>query len=287
MSAIVPSGGKCESCNTLPGHFAPLWKDVVRCAACGSWSFVGPVEESADALYDHDYFHGKEYVDYAEHKDAHALNFSRKLNALRKASPRGTIESVVDVGCAYGFFLEQCRRAEIPRIVGFDVGQDTVASCKRAGFDARQIPTGELPSEIGFKPDVVTLWDTFEHIMHPSKTLHTISRWQEGTQGLLAITTIDSSSLVARLRGTSWRQFHPPTHVHYPTRAALRMHLEGLGYDVVHHGSFGYYRAFEQYLSVLPPLKALFRGNARINHLPVYLNLHDIQFIVGRKRARS
>lgn len=273
---------KCESCGRV-NAFRPRWEQVETCEGCGSWSYVGPLDIDGATLYGREYFHGDEYANYEAHGNVHALNFRRKIDRLKDFAP-GCLESVVDLGCAYGFFLEQARVHGGKRIVGFDVGEDAVSSCVAKGFEAHQIRQEGLPADLGFKPTLVTLWDTYEHIPEPSKTLQAVANWQKGTEGLIAITTIDAGSGVARRRGKDWRQFHPPTHLHYPTREALRTHLEDLGYAVVHHGSFGYYRALEQYLAVLPPLKKLV-GSGSLARMPLYLNLYDIQFIVGKRRV--
>ena len=50
--------------------------------------------------------------------------------------------------------------------------------------------------------------------------------------GRLFLTTGDIGSWVARIQGPRWRLIHPPTHLHYFSKATITRLLTGLGFSV-------------------------------------------------------
>jgi hypothetical protein len=96
---------------------------------------------------------------------------------------------------------------------------------------------------------------------------------------LVAVTTVDASSVVARVRGRTWRQYHPPTHLNYPTRESLRRFFEPRGFRVVWQRAFGYYRPLREYLRAL----GLRCGPASVWDLPIFLDLRDTQLVIARR----
>jgi hypothetical protein len=90
--------------------------------------------------------------------------------------------------------------------------------------------------------------------------------------------------LVPRIRGTKWRQFHPPTHLHYPTRRSFVEFFSRRGFQIVHQRAFGYYRPMAEYIRALNPRwGSPGSGAAKVLRLPVYVNLFDTQLVIARR----
>jgi ribosomal protein S27AE len=279
----------CQSCGSLQS-FHPFFKDTLKCGNCNSWSYFGDTS-STYQIYEESYFQGAEYNDYLGDKAIHDINFNRKIQIIEgflKQIPK----QVIELGCAYGFFLEACKqRFQSASLVGFDVSKEGITRVNSLGFrgeaitDKNPIPSNLSELNISQTAPLVCFWDTFEHVPKPFEMLQTISGWQSKGD-LISFSTVDTSSWVAQFRKQNWRQFHPPSHLHYPTREGLKLALERLNYSVVYHKSFGYYRSLEQYLpflgKLLPRLlpKPL---SSKLLKLPLYLNLFDTQMIVARK----
>lgn len=271
----------CQNC----GARAPSWAErfpgsgsgFMTCGACGSFSYFGPVDKPPADLYGRAYFETDEYLDYEAHAKVHALNFRRKL-ALIGRFVNGPMK-LFELGCAYGFFLEQALKGGAEEAYGVDVSPEVVAKAReRVGAGRVGLASeGRMPSK---GVNCLVAWDVWEHLPEPFEQFSSCCAGLE-KGAVVAISTVDSSALAARLRGKKWRQIHPPTHLHYPTRLALKNVFESLGLDVVHHRSFGYYRALQMYGSALGLRLSEPKGLAS---LPVYLNLYDIQMVIGRKR---
>jgi len=70
----------------------------------------------------------------------------------------------------------------------------------------------------------VTAFDAFEHVYEPLRFLDAAhARLRPG--GVLAITTPDVTSLLARVSGRSWVSFKIPEHVYYWSPATIRQAL--------------------------------------------------------------
>lgn len=236
-------GGEYRS-SRLPGLF--------ECANCAfvSADIAIPDEELA-ALYGADYFHGEEYLDYVEEEDSLVLNFRKRLPLLRRFVPDWKHSDLFEIGCAYGFFLKTVA-AEVRRASGIDISADAVAHAKTLGLDARH---GDyLTCDLGRKVDVITMWDTVEHLRRPDLFIRkAASDLKPG--GVLAVTTGDIGSLNARLRGKRWRMIYPPTHLHYFSVRTLAKLLDRAGFDLIHVSHPGVSRKLSSILYIIVALQ--------------------------------
>jgi SAM-dependent methyltransferase len=258
---------------------------IVECPDCRLVFFDG----SAPAgLYEQKYFAGDEYFDYAAEKAVRQSNFRRELPLLRSLAPAGRL---LDIGCAYGFFLELAR--PYWQAKGIDVSAVAVKYAREVcGVEAVCAEFLELPDE-NESYDLVCLWDTIEHLPHPVRTIEKAARWLK-PGGALVATTADIGSVVARLRRERWRQIHPPTHLYYFSRETLSRALEQAGLRVEGVSRPGVVRSFRAMVyGALAPNK---RGTSWLSTLatlggrldfPVYLNLYDLLRMVAVKPGHA
>ena len=235
-------------------------------------------------LYRADYFTDGEYADYVGDRRVIERNFRPRLAELVRACPSGRL---VEVGCAYGFFLDLARRHYAA--TGFDVSGDAVAFARdRLGLDARTEDFLDASLAAG-SVDVVAMWDIIEHLVQPDRY---VARAAEVLRpgGLLALTTGDIGSAMARWRGDRWRLIHPPTHLHYFTRSSLTALLTRAGFSVVSVRYPAIYRSLRQIARGV-----LVSGRRRGDRLyaavagwraldwAVPLNTRDIMAVVARR----
>ncbi|MGE3757002.1 MAG: class I SAM-dependent methyltransferase, partial [Pseudobdellovibrionaceae bacterium] len=180
---------------------------------------------------------------------------------------------------AYGFFVDFVRRQGAEKYFGTDISADAIAYAKKNfGHHFDTFTTEVRPP---FSYNFMAAWDVWEHMESPYDFFSDVAR-SLPTGGILAMTTIDSSSFVARFRGLRWRQVHPPTHMHYPTKKALASALKRMNFEIIHHGHYGYYRSLESYLDALK-ISFLMKLLPRLRHFPIVLDLKDEQFLIARK----
>jgi SAM-dependent methyltransferase len=284
--AAARAGGRCLVCG---GALAPSrLPGLLRCTACG---FVTADLELSDAelenLYGRDYFHGQEYRDYLAEADSLRLNFRRRIDVLESLRPDLARADLFEIGCAYGFFLEEAA-PRVRRARGIDISADAVAhAVNERAVDAR---AGDyLAFDVGGPLDVIAMWDTVEHLRRPDLFVAKAAR-DLAPGGLLAITTGDIDSLNARLRGAAWRMIHPPTHLHYFSVATLTKLLDRHGFEVAHVSHPGNSRSLRSVLYALAVLRAGRRGlyeaieRWTLFDLHLTVNLRDIMYVVARRR---
>ena len=186
---------------------------------------------------------------------------------------------LLEIGCAYGFFLVEAQRwyeAEGVEISGF--------AARQAQQRGLAVQHGDF-LKLSFLPahyDVVCLFDCIEHLVDPhaylQKTYHLLK-----PQGLVALTTGDISSLYARLAGKHWRLMSPPQHQFYFSRRTLSRLLQQTGFELL---EIRYPWKLVPWPLVLyqlsPRLKTLCGFVGRVP-LGLYANLFDAMFVIARK----
>jgi SAM-dependent methyltransferase len=258
-----------------------------RCADCGFVTAATDLDATDfAALYGKDYFHGSEYLDYVEERESLRLNFADRMSTLEEITGGLRGKSLLEIGCAYGFFLELAREHGVEAC-----GVDTAAEAVRYAQETLGV-RAECGDYLALRTgpvDLIAMWDTVEHLPRPDLFIgKAAADLRPG--GLIAITTGDIGSLNARMRGRCWRMIHPPTHLHYFSVVTLSRLLVRHGFDIVHVTHPGVSRRLHSILYLVLAHRLQARGLCRVAtrmlpNLSVTLNLFDIMFVVARKRA--
>lgn len=240
------------------------------------------------ALYDERFFTGVAYSDYAGDERVLRKNFRLRLRILRRFTNDARHRRLMEIGSAYGFFLDEARKF-FPHVEGIDITDaGTVFARERLGLNVSQADfLAEDYARRRF--DVVCLWDTIEHLARPDLYVEKIARLTE-SGALVALTTGDVESLNARARGARWRLIQPPVHLHYFSADTLRRLLERCGFEVVYNRYCGFYRSAENVAH--NTLVTRYRRTSAFESLrrtplvkfDFYANLYDIMYVIARKR---
>ncbi len=219
----------CPMCGPAPGvdlryDFDPF--RVVSCNNCGL-VFLSPrlTEDAILKLYsDQDYYvsevSGQGYDEYLEVHHNWIKTFTRRLDQITNYQLPG---KALDIGCGPGFFLEAAQ-AKGYDVYGLDPSEYIVKVASDKFGDHIQrgvIETADYPAE---HFDLVVAFDTFEHIYRPLEWLSAARRVLK-PGGLLALTTPDPTSLLAKLSGRGWVSFKLPEHVFYWSPKTIRRAL--------------------------------------------------------------
>lgn len=199
--------------------------DYYRCLSCGLVRVDPfPTKEQLDRYYTQA---------YNQYRYSFALPISnpsrrklRYLKAVERFRPRGRL---LDVGCAYGHFLENAR------LHGWRVeGVEPLAEARILAQSRFRLTIHEAidraPAGVF---DAVTLWHVIEHLPAPLDALQSVrARLVQG--GILALATPNIGSLSARITGASWGWLSPPDHVMLYSRATLTTLVEQAGFKVLY-----------------------------------------------------
>jgi SAM-dependent methyltransferase len=260
---------------------------LLRCEECKfTTANLTLSEEQLRQLYTAGYFAGNEYRDYVADRSVIEKQFRRRLRRLLQFVTDASTKNLFEIGCAHGFFLEVARNA-FHSVEGIDISDDAIAYARQnLGVEARS--SDFLTYQFLARPDLICLWDTIEHLSRPDLYIERIAD-SLPRKGLLALTTGDLGSWLARTRGRKWRQIHPPTHLHYFSRETLIRLLGRCGFKTRFVGSEGMYRSVDTMAYIVLCLKhnlpdLYFRlRKAHLLNWDLYLNLGDIIFLVAEK----
>lgn len=267
-----------------------LYEGIVKCRKCGHVYCDADLSgEELKKIYSEGYFRGGEYSDYVADKEVAQENFKARLKVLRRFTDPARHKNLLEIGCAYGFFLEVAR-PYFGQVKGIDITEDGIRYANdKLGPVA---VSGDLLTYDfrGEKFDVICMWDTIEHLSNPSAYLEKISGSLINKGGLIAITTGDVDSLNARLRKSKWRLMHSPSHLHFFSRSRLTKLLEQKGFEVLHNGYCGFYRSMDMALHRMFSTTAFGKKCYDILHksgltrIRFYSNLYDIMYVIARKK---
>jgi SAM-dependent methyltransferase len=226
--ALCPACGAASAPRLL---YIKAGCEIVRCPQCMLVRVAarpGLADTVAD-IYSRDYFEGGQsdgYADYGRSEETLRLQAQQALNELRRFAPRGDL---LEIGCAYGYFLLEASRHFRAR--GIEISPFAANEARRRGLN---VSTGDILSTPLEKCslDAVCLFDCIEHIADPGVALARI-RGAMREKAVLALTTGDIGSLFARVCGKSWRLMTPPQHLFFYSRSTIRLLLQKEGFEVL------------------------------------------------------
>lgn len=271
--------------------------EVVRCPICGL-VFRTPMPSLAELgeIYDQSYFQDdlarpnrQGYSDYRGDETAHRRNARERLQMIESLAPNKG--ALLDVGCAAGYFVaEALGRGWDAR--GVDIAHEIVGWGRRHVTDeisAGSFSDSQVPSNTF---GAVTMWDYLEHSVDARADLEHARRIL-APAGLVAISTGDIESLVARLSGKRWHLLTPRHHNYFFGRTTLRRMLSGVGFEVIRvtHASAWYgvgHLVYKLQTIASGRLSRTVSHRLRRTNLGrrvVPINLFDIVTVVARKPA--
>jgi len=208
----------------IPGVFR-----LVACRRCGL-RFLNPRPATAQmaTVYPEAYYQNPSRTD-----DASALLGSpfeqEKLHLIRKWGLLEPAGQVLDVGASRGEFL-----ALMDREGWRGIGVETNAQVARWGRDQWDIDLRSGDLETVALPDrafnLVTLWQSLEHLPNPLSALDRIRRMLR-LDGHLVVAVPNFDSLQAHLFGSDWYHLDPPRHLYHFSPKTLELLLRRAGFD--------------------------------------------------------
>ena len=218
----------CPACARTTSHrnlYSKNSCDILQCTECG----LGRAEaESFDVntYYTEDYFTGARRDGYADYRGSESVlrrEFARTLDFIRHFRDGGRL---LEIGCAYGFFLQEAR--QFYEVAGIEIADAAVTFCRTRGLSVTHGIADEAALAQFGMLDVIVLLDVIEHLADPQATL-TLCRKHLNPGGVIVITTGDFASFYARLAGSHWRLMTPPQHLWFFTPESIRRVSHSLG----------------------------------------------------------
>jgi 2-polyprenyl-3-methyl-5-hydroxy-6-metoxy-1,4-benzoquinol methylase len=266
---------------------------LVQCGNCG-FVYVSPRPDAKElyALYGETYFHNNEsgvvgYADYIRDEPNIRRTAQRRLTYLERFIQPG---SLLDVGCATGFFLDEARKRGWT-VEGLDVSSFGVDYARQHfGLNARHGTLTDLDFAAG-SYDLVTMWDVIEHVPDPTAYVRRAAELLR-PGGVISLATPDIDSVPARLAGRRWVGFKlSEEHVYYFSVSTLTKVLNDAGFEVIGVGHVGKYVPFSlfrdrlgMYFPWLAKLMHVGEKALGLSEWALYVNPFDIVRVTARKK---
>jgi SAM-dependent methyltransferase len=235
---------------------------LLRCESCG-FAWTASVGAARDDLYGESYFRGEGYEDYFQ-PVARRFEARRRLHWLLRAAP---VQSLVEAGCAAGFFVEAARRA------GIDArGVEVSTSMAAYAREELGLPVTHGRFEAMTQPAVeaVCAFHVLEHVEDPHTFLEAAWRSLE-PGGILALEVPNFASGAAARFGIRWPGLQPEFHRwHFTPRSLVRL-VEAHGFVVMQQDTavFRYYmpaRYRSRHIRELLPADLMSLRSVRLTH---------------------
>jgi len=229
---------RCRACDLVFISPRPPWERILQHYPAAYYSFVdNPDLPSVAAARNWVQRVRLRDLGYAKPQPGMLARFITRLYELVRAEQlRAAFRPVpqwqqggrlLDVGCGSGSYLAQMVRLGW-RAVGIDVSERACATAAAAGLQVHCGMIRDVPlAEQSF--DVVTIWETLEHVPDPRPTLERIRALiSPGGRLLGSVPNIDT--LYLRWFGPAYLHLDLPRHLLHFSRRSLRGLLERSGF---------------------------------------------------------
>lgn len=194
-------------------------REIVQCESCGTKQVADPPmidELEADELK----YQETKSRDYQRHPQ-----WDLEIEAISELIGDG--REVLDVGCGDGTFLSLL--SENWRKSGVELNLERAEQAKAKGIDVTicDILDADFPQRF----DLITMYEVIEHLYRPAEVLRK-ARSMLVSDGLLVISTPDSDSAIARLRGSSWWSYHYPPHIFFFGHSSFENVISECGFRI-------------------------------------------------------
>jgi SAM-dependent methyltransferase len=199
---------------------------IVRCIHCGlCFTNPRPDPASISRFYPADYrCHRRERTSSRQGSRGHAL-----ASLVCRQAPRTSRSQsrLLDLGCGAGEFL-QCMHQLGWNAIGLDTAEAAIETALQHGLPAR-FGTLPQPGWGSASFDVITMWQSLEHVHDPLAALRDAHRLLDA-QGRLLVSVPNLESLSSRWFGSNWYGLDVPRHLTHFTSETLRGMLQRAGF---------------------------------------------------------
>jgi len=213
--------------------------------------------------YDRDYFikeyreqYGKTYLE--DYGNIYNLSSARLDEILRLLAVDGKL-SLLDIGCAAGFFLKCAKDREISTLLGIEISSYAADYCRKTfGIDVIESPFDKV--ELHKRFDIITSWFFIEHCMDPLGAMKRIySMLNRG--GVFALSVPSYFGPMYYFKTEEWIKTHPADHRIDLSPSSARRILKEIGFRKIYAIKSGYHpeRVMKKRSFLFPLFEPLYR----------------------------
>lgn len=197
-----------------------------ECTSCGLIYITPRLKETSTIYTDDKTSSPSEYYRYAQQADLKV--FRKRVKLIEKyAGKYDGKDSILDIGCSTGNFLESARLEGWQNFHGIEPNEKAAIECRKKGFEVTNSFLDEsILWAVNKRFSAVYLGDVIEHVTDPVTTINLASKLlQPG--GVLVIVTPNISSVITKLL-----QIKPLEHILYFNKKSLEYLLRKCNLDI-------------------------------------------------------
>lgn len=193
--------------------------------------------------YDRDYFineyreqYGKTYLD--DFGNIYNLSMAR-LDRILKLLAAGGKHSLLDIGCAAGFFLKAAKDRGISTLLGIEISAYAADYCRSTfGIDVIESPFDKV--ELHKRFDIISSWFFIEHCMDPLDAMKRIFMMLN-KGGVFALSVPSFFGPMYYFDTEKWVETHPADHRIDLSPTSAKKILKDIGFRKVYVIKSGYH----------------------------------------------
>ncbi len=287
----------CSICGSRDSHLYCQKEGfkIIKCHGCGC-GFLDRTDINFDQESFYQSYYNKNdlnkkigYNNYFLLERSLKLTFQKRIRAILKhLNSNNEKKTLLDIGCGPGFFLEEA--SKYFETYGVEISKsasDFATNCRKLKVINSGFRSGLFEPD---KFDVVTMWDTLEHMDNPQRVLTEVAEVTKKS-GLLIFTTGDFNSFSAWFFGKNWHLLNLPEHLFFFNQKCLKHLFDKTGFEILH---LSYPYAYYTIAYMIERLAKSFGRsyqtkqhylNNFFNKVIVPFNLFDIMFVICRKKG--
>tara|TARA_B100000315_G_C14549425_1_gene574963 strand:+ start:349 stop:1383 length:1035 start_codon:yes stop_codon:yes gene_type:complete len=221
----------CPVCDT-EDHNTKLFNkngaSHVKCQECGM-VFVAPVLKKSYLM--EFYQNNNSWLQVLENQYQWELDEKKYKYALNliKGFVKSSKRNIIDVGCAYGLFLDVAEQNGW-NVFGVEINKKAIRELVRKNIHYWDSIEDVIHSQKTF--EVVTMWDLFEHFYHPGKVLELLAKvLRKG--GILFVNVPNILSLSSRILQEKSSTFDGRCHINFFSEETITILLKKHKFRVI------------------------------------------------------
>lgn len=236
----------CDSAEGFPRVYSDNPSEIVRCNRCDLVFFnPQPSQEYLAEFYSSQSGYMPSIADNLQsfQRDPAAWKAIADfiLTKVHQHLSEAKGQRILDVGCAYGFFLQFARERCLDAY-GVEVSEETSQYARRHELSVKTGTLLEAAFDDNFF-DIVTLNNVLEHTLNPVVELREVFRILKN-RGIVFLAVPNFGSLVAKADNFYWKMKSWPNHLFYFTESTLTAILRKTGFSILevftHQGESDY-----------------------------------------------
>lgn len=255
---LTPDSLSC----TNPGHGSH--HRIVRCKSC-RLVYANP-RDPASLLPE--FYKKVKDIYYGFIVKSRRKAFTRSLVQIEKIKK---VNRLLDIGCYTGVFMEVAS-ARGWRACGIEPSEWASRIGREKGMDIKNCAVEDIEKADG-KFDLITMWDTIEHLGDPCGTLRLCLN-KLNPAGAIAITTMRCEGLFYALCGRRWPWFMR-MHLYYFTLSTLTKMLEKAGFKIILSRPYVHYMSANYFLYKIGVQSSFFLSSRLLEWLAFPVQLGD------------